>query len=102
MCRVVPTRPEEDTPLPIAESIHAENAADFYGLAEGLCARPSMKRPYKNRCGQGKAESNGFLVNLVCSAPDSVAVASACSAKAFVIQTLFAESKKSTPAGKKF
>ncbi|CAI2931289.1 protein of unknown function [Aminobacter niigataensis] len=103
-CRVSPHAPS------IARSEHASPDRGFHprrerrrflGLAEGLVPVPSMKRPYKNRCGQGKAESNAFLMNLLSPRPDSKPVCVPRAAKAFVIQTLFRGSKKTGPCWKK-
>jgi hypothetical protein len=74
----------------------------FCGFAEGLLPVPSIKRPYKNRCGRGKAESNPFLMNLLTSAPDSKLAGTPQRDKAVVIQTLFRGSKKTARRPKYF
>ncbi|TGW10565.1 hypothetical protein EN788_18885 [Mesorhizobium sp. M2D.F.Ca.ET.145.01.1.1] len=59
------------------------------GWVRGLVPVPSMNGHYRNRCGQGKATSNGFLTNLVTGRGLKSAAATARFAKAIVIQTLF-------------
>jgi hypothetical protein len=57
---------------------------------------------YKNRGGQGKCETNGFLMNRAPPANDSASSAEAGIDKTFVIQNLFRQRRKSTPRGKFF
>lgn len=67
-------------------------AADFsvFGLGREPNGPPlSMARHYRNRCGKGKAASNGFLTNLVTIGGHLSVFAGASTGKAVVIQTLF-------------
>jgi hypothetical protein len=49
-----------------------------------------MYRHYKNRCGQGKAAANGFLMNLIGESPDSGASSVAETTKACGFKSFFA------------
>jgi hypothetical protein len=48
-----------------------------------------MDRHYKNRCGEGKVASNGFLTNLVTGKGYRPAGNQAAADKVLVIQSLF-------------
>ena len=57
---------------------------------------------YKNRGGQGKCETNGFLMNRAPRANDSASSAEAEIDKTFVIQNLFRQRRKLSSRGKFF
>ena len=61
-----------------------------------------MVELYKNRGGQGKCETNGFLMNRAPLENDSASSAEAEIDKTFVIQNLFPRRRKSTSRGKFF
>jgi hypothetical protein len=61
-----------------------------------------MYRHYKNRCGQGKAAANGFLMNLIGELPDSGAPSVAETTKACGFKSFFAGCRSRALARKIF